>query len=73
MTLLRDLGTAYQHLSQFNCLQAIEIFNTLPAQHYNTGWVLSMLARAHFEMIDYKKAARFVGSLINVLAVISML
>lgn len=59
MTLLRVLGTAYQHLAQFNCSQAIEIFSVLPAQHYNTGWVLSMLAKAHFEMIDYKKAARY--------------
>ncbi|XP_046434803.1 cell division cycle protein 27 homolog [Neodiprion pinetum] len=59
MTLLRVLGTAYQHLSQFNCSQAIELFSVLPAQHYNTGWVLSMLAKAHFEMIDYKKAASY--------------
>lgn len=58
MSLLRELGMAYQHLSQFNCTQAVEILSVLPAQHYNTGWVLSMLARAHFEMIDYKKAAR---------------
>ncbi|XP_011338438.1 cell division cycle protein 27 homolog isoform X2 [Ooceraea biroi] len=56
MSLLRDLGMAYQHLSQFKCTQAIEILCTLPMQHYNTGWVLSMLARAYFEMMDYKKA-----------------
>ncbi|CAL7943700.1 unnamed protein product [Xylocopa violacea] len=59
MSLLQELGMAYQHLSQFNCTQAVEILSVLPAQHYNTGWVLSMLARAHFEMIDYKKAAGF--------------
>lgn len=58
MSLLRELGTAYQHLSQFKCMQAVEILSILPTQHYNTGWVLSMLARAHFEMMDYKKAAR---------------
>lgn len=58
MSLLRELGTAYQHLSQFKCMQAIEILSILPTQHYNTGWVLSMLARAHFEMMNYKKAAR---------------
>lgn len=60
MSLLQELGMAYQHLSQFNCSQAVEILSVLPAQHYNTGWVLSMLARAHFEMVDYKKAARLV-------------
>lgn len=58
MSLLRDIGMAYQHLSQFKCTQAIEILCTLPMQHYNTGWVLSMLARAYFEMMDYKKAVR---------------
>ncbi|XP_032689965.1 cell division cycle protein 27 homolog [Odontomachus brunneus] len=59
MSLLRELGIAYQHLSQFKCTQAIEVLNILPTQHYNTGWVLSMLARAHFEMMDYKKAASY--------------
>ncbi|KAK0180246.1 hypothetical protein PV327_005911 [Microctonus hyperodae] len=59
MSLLRELGIAYQHLSQFNCTQAVEILSVLPKHHYNTGWVLSMLARAHYEMNDYKKAANF--------------
>lgn len=59
MSLLRDLGMAYQHLSQFKCSEAIEILNIVPPQHYHTGWVLSMLARAYFEMMNYKKAARF--------------
>lgn len=59
MSLLRELGMAYQHLSQFNCTQAVEILSVLPKHHYNTGWVLSMLARAHYEMNDYKKAANF--------------
>ena len=62
MSLLQELGEAYQHLSQFNCTQAVEILSVLPARHYNTGWVLSMLARAHFEMVDYKKAARLVST-----------
>ncbi|KAI4472840.1 hypothetical protein M0802_016479, partial [Mischocyttarus mexicanus] len=59
MSLLKELGMAYQHLSQYNCAQAIEILSVLPTQHYNTGWVLSMLARAHFEMMDYKKSAGY--------------
>ncbi|KAJ8687753.1 hypothetical protein QAD02_023547 [Eretmocerus hayati] len=59
MTLLRHLGTAYQNLCQFNCSETVEKLTALPGHHYNTGWVLSMLAKAHFEMIDYKKAASF--------------
>lgn len=58
MSLLQQLGMAYQNLCQFNCTEAVEILTELPGQHYNTGWVLSMLAKAHFEMIDYKKSAR---------------
>ncbi|CAB0034258.1 unnamed protein product [Trichogramma brassicae] len=59
MSLLRQLGMAYKHLCEFNCMQAVEILTVLPGHHYNTGWVLSMLAKAHFEMIDYKKAASY--------------
>ncbi|XP_033221326.1 cell division cycle protein 27 homolog isoform X2 [Belonocnema kinseyi] len=59
MSLLREFGMAYQHLTQYNCAEAIEILSILPRQHYHTGWVLSMLARAHFEMIDYKKASSY--------------
>ncbi|XP_012055231.1 PREDICTED: cell division cycle protein 27 homolog [Atta cephalotes] len=59
MSLLRELGMAYQHLSQFKCTHAAHILSILPSRHYNTGWVLSMLARAHFEMMDYKKAASY--------------
>ncbi|XP_017883914.1 cell division cycle protein 27 homolog isoform X3 [Ceratina calcarata] len=59
MSLLQKLGLAYQFLNQYKCTQAIEILSGLPVHHYNTGWVLSMLARAHFEMVDYKKAASF--------------
>lgn len=58
MTLLRQLGIAYSNLCQFKCTEAVEVLTNLPGHHYNTGWVLSMLAKAHFEMIDYKKSAR---------------
>lgn len=58
MSLLRKLGEAYNYLCQFKCVDAVEILSVLPRHHYNTGWVLSMLAKAHFEMIDYKKASK---------------
>ena len=61
MHLLRDVGTAYQQLSQFNCRRAIELLTALPAHQHNTGWVLSMLGKAHFELNDYKQAIRSVS------------
>ena len=58
MQLLRDVGAAYQQLSQFNCRRAVELLTALPSHQYNTGWVLSMLGKAHFELNDYKQAVR---------------
>ncbi|XP_069701622.1 cell division cycle protein 27 homolog isoform X2 [Periplaneta americana] len=59
MALLRDMGTAYLHLSQFNCRKAIECLNNLPPQHYNTGWVLSLLGKAHYELTEYQQAVKY--------------
>ncbi|KAK9071814.1 hypothetical protein SSX86_008243 [Deinandra increscens subsp. villosa] len=30
----------------------------LPHKHYNTGWVLSQVGKAHFELVDYKESER---------------
>ncbi|ESO09568.1 hypothetical protein HELRODRAFT_190557 [Helobdella robusta] len=58
MLLLQDLASAYQTLSQYKCAQAIDIFENLPGQHMNTGWVLCQIGRAYFELCDYKKAEK---------------
>ncbi|KAB7495212.1 Cell division cycle protein 27-like protein [Armadillidium nasatum] len=58
MTLMKDIGGAYLQLSQYNCKKAIELFSALPSQHYQTGWVLSHLAKAYFEMNDYEESIR---------------
>ena len=55
MQLLQDIAAAYQALTQFECRRAIELFVSLPARHYNTGWVLCHLARAYFELCDYRQ------------------
>lgn len=58
MALLRDMGSAYQHLAQYNCEKAIELLSALPTQHYRTGWVLSHIGKAYFEMTDYQQAVK---------------
>lgn len=58
MMLLRELGQAYLYLSQFECKKAIECLSNLPPHHHDTGWVLSLLGKAYFELNDYKKACR---------------
>lgn len=55
MVLLQTMGKAYSSLAQFNSKQAIDIFLELPAHHLNTGWVLSHLGRAHFELAEYNQ------------------
>lgn len=37
--------------------EAIHAFGRLPPMQYSTGWVLSCIGRAYFEMVDYKSAA----------------
>ncbi|XP_054285805.1 cell division cycle protein 27 homolog isoform X1 [Macrosteles quadrilineatus] len=59
LTLLREVGTAYLHLSQFQCRKAIECLSSLPSQQYNTGWVLGLLGRAYLELTDYQKAVHY--------------
>ncbi|XP_064646456.1 cell division cycle protein 27 homolog [Lineus longissimus] len=58
MTLLRDIGKAYLHLSQYDCKKAVQLFSELPPQHLNTGWVLCQIGRAYFEIAEYKKAEK---------------
>jgi len=55
MQLLQDIAAAYQALTQFECRRAIELFSLLPARHYHTGWVLCHVARAYFELCDYRQ------------------
>ncbi|XP_071791626.1 cell division cycle protein 27 homolog [Asterias amurensis] len=58
LALLREIGRAYVALSQYDCRKAIALFSSLPPQHYNTGWVLSQVGRARYELAEYQKAGR---------------
>ena len=53
MTLMRDIGRGYLALCAYNCKEAISILSQLPSHHYNTGWVLGQIGRAHFELAEY--------------------
>ncbi|XP_064121754.1 cell division cycle protein 27 homolog [Macrobrachium nipponense] len=58
MSLLRDMGAAYQQLAQYNCRRAIDLLTALPTQHYRTGWVLAHIGKAYFELNEYHQAAK---------------
>nr|CAB3229182.1 cell division cycle protein 27 homolog [Phallusia mammillata] len=57
MTLLRDMGNALLALCQFDCRKAVQYIESLPPHQRATTWPLSALARAYFEMTEYKKAS----------------
>lgn len=53
LTLLGSIARAYQHLCQFRCQEAIQAFQALPEEQYETGWVLTQVGKAHLELADY--------------------
>lgn len=57
MALLRELGRGYQALCSYSCRDAISILTSLPPQHYNTGWVLTHVGRAYFELAEYMQVS----------------
>ncbi|GFN99844.1 cell division cycle protein 27 homolog [Plakobranchus ocellatus] len=56
--LLKNIGLAYSALASYDCRTAIDMFMELPEHHYNTGWVLSQVGRAYYELTEYQRAAR---------------
>jgi anaphase-promoting complex subunit 3 len=58
VALLQALGEALRLLSAYRCAEAVDAFGRLPPRHFQTGWVLTQVGRAYFEMVDYQSAAR---------------
>ncbi|XP_050219100.1 cell division cycle protein 27 homolog B [Mercurialis annua] len=56
--LLRILGEGYRLSCLYRCQDALNTYMKLPQKHYNTGWVLSQVGKAHFELVDYLEADR---------------
>lgn len=58
MSLLRTIGKAYSFLTSHESRSAIDVVESLSANQKRSGWVLSMMAKAYFELADYKQAAK---------------
>uniref|UniRef100_A0A1D1ZFP6 Cell division cycle protein 27 B n=1 Tax=Anthurium amnicola TaxID=1678845 RepID=A0A1D1ZFP6_9ARAE len=58
LSLFRILGEGYRLSCTYRCQDAMEAYLKLPSHHYNTGWVLSQVGKAHFELVDYFEADR---------------
>ncbi len=39
--------------------RALSLLHALPRTHFVSGWVLSAVARAHFELLQYAKAVEY--------------
>ncbi|CAI0628672.1 unnamed protein product [Linum tenue] len=58
LSLLRILGEGYRFSCSYRCQDALDAYMKLPHKHYNTGWVLSQVGKAYFELVDYLEADR---------------
>ncbi|KAF5952352.1 hypothetical protein HYC85_010296 [Camellia sinensis] len=58
LALLRTLGEGYRLSCLYRCQDALDAYLKLPHKHYNTGWVLSQVGKAYFELVDYLEADR---------------
>ncbi|XP_061362082.1 cell division cycle protein 27 homolog B-like [Gastrolobium bilobum] len=58
LTLLRVLGEGCRLACLYRCQDALDICLKLPHKHYNTGWVLSLVGKVYFELVDYLEADR---------------
>ncbi|XP_010267174.1 PREDICTED: cell division cycle protein 27 homolog B-like isoform X3 [Nelumbo nucifera] len=56
LDLLRTLGEGYRLSCMYRCQDALDIYMKLSHKQYNTGWVLSQVGKAYFEMVDYLEA-----------------
>ncbi|KAF8055800.1 hypothetical protein N665_1286s0010 [Sinapis alba] len=58
LSLLRTLGEGCRLSYMYKCQEALDMYMKLPHKHYNTGWVLSQVGKAYFELIDYLEAEK---------------
>jgi anaphase-promoting complex subunit 3 len=58
LNLLRTLGEGCRLSYMYRCQEALDTYMKLPHKHYNTGWVLSQVGKAYFELIDYLEAEK---------------
>ncbi|XP_028393354.1 cell division cycle protein 27 homolog [Dendronephthya gigantea] len=58
LSLYQELGNAYVALTSYECKESLALFEAVQPHHYNTCWVLSQVARNHFELAQYHLAEK---------------
>ena len=59
LNLFKQFGSGYFALSQFQCQEAFQCFNSLPRAQLETPWVMSQMGRALYEQADYAAAEKY--------------
>ena len=63
MKLLKDIGMAIFNLKQYECEKSLQHFEQLPQSQIQSSFILSNMARAHFELHNYSKAEKLYSQL----------
>ncbi|CAK1544986.1 unnamed protein product [Leptosia nina] len=58
LMLLKELGEAYKSLAFLDCKNAIKQFQDVSQKQASSPWVLTMIARAHYELAQYEPAVK---------------
>lgn len=59
LELLSQLAGGYFSLCKFRCLEAIQLFNSVPQNQRESPWALAQIGRAYYEQAMYGEAAQF--------------
>ena len=55
----QKFGSGYHALSQFRCLEALQVYSSLPRAQQDTPWVMAQMGRAHYEQAAYADAEMY--------------
>lgn len=58
LSLLRVIGKAYTHMCRYDSLAAVEEFQKLPKDQFETGYVLCKVGKCYFEVVQYHKSKK---------------
>jgi anaphase-promoting complex subunit 3 len=59
LELFKKFGSGYYALSQFQCMDALQIYSSLPKQQQETPWVMAQMGRAYYEQAAYAEAEKY--------------
>jgi anaphase-promoting complex subunit 3 len=64
--LLQIFGEILKNLSNYKCQDALDLINLLPKNHKNSGFILSYIAKAFFEMNKYKESEKYYNECLKI-------